>query len=85
MAKSNRKRAQDAAREAVILLGGVGETSRLMNVSRTTVEWWLKRGVPPTRVLEFEAVINVKRQEYQAMSMKAITRHDLRPDIYPEP
>lgn len=76
---------REAFREAVIFLGGVTETSRVMGVSRTAVQLWLETGIPPRRVLQLEAAMDEKRKEYQSMAMKRITRHELRPDIYPEP
>ena len=76
---------RNAFNAAVLYLGGVTETARIMGVSRTAIQDWQARGVPPRRVLQLEEALEAKRQEYQSMARVPVTRHDLRPDIYPEP
>jgi len=65
----------DYLRNAVKQAGGQEAFVELLkqydvNVCRQAVSKWLKRGVPPTRVIAVERITG-------------IPRHVLRPDIYP--
>lgn len=57
---------------AVRLIGGQSATARLLSVDQSTVHEWLRSG----RLLPAEHVLKVE-------CATGISRHDLRPDIYP--
>ncbi|WP_341207258.1 YdaS family helix-turn-helix protein [uncultured Sphingomonas sp.] len=61
-----------ALRSAVERAGGQSATARILKVSQAAVWKWLDEGkvLPAEHVLTLEAATN-------------ISRHDLRPDIYP--
>lgn len=66
-----------AAARAIELLGGPSKVARLLadrgiDITPWAVNKWRQR-VPSDRVLLLEALTNGK-----------VTRHDLRPDIYPQ-
>ena len=57
-----------ALKLAIFMAGGASKLSRQLGISKQAVaQWW---EVPPIRVLAVEAA-------------SGISRHDLRPDIYP--
>lgn len=60
---------------AVEIAGGQSALARLIGCKQAHVWWWLNRSlrVPAEYVLPIEAATE-----------GAVTRHDLRPDIYPE-
>lgn len=64
----------EALKRAVELLGGQSAIARLLGVTQPSVWAWLNRGkeLPAEHVLAVEAATGV-------------SRHDLRPDIYPRP
>nr|WP_103730666.1 YdaS family helix-turn-helix protein [Novosphingobium sp. HII-3] len=64
----------DALRQAVNLAGGQSATARICQRSQAAVWKWLNKGklLPAECVLAMEAATGV-------------SRHDLRPDIYPSP
>lgn len=68
---------QEACKRAVELAGGAAELARKLNalkdrpkISRHAIYQWAR--VPDRRVIDVEHVIN-----------KQVTRHELRPDLYP--
>ena len=62
----------DALKRAVEILGGQSAMARLLGLAQTSVWAWLRKGklLPPEHVLAVEEATG-------------ISRHDLRPDIYP--
>jgi|GEM_PF-2069363 len=58
--------------KAIAILGTQKELAALCNVAQQQISKWLKNGVPPARVLMIERATN-----------GAVTRYDLRPDLYP--
>ena len=60
----------DALRYAISKAGGPDELARKLDITRQAISQW--KQVPPLRVLEVERITGVPR-------------HDLRPDLYPEP
>jgi DNA-binding transcriptional regulator YdaS (Cro superfamily) len=58
----------EALREAVKRLGGLRAAGRALGIAYQAIQKWDR--VPPVRVLEIERLTGV-------------SRHDLRPDIYP--
>jgi len=58
----------EALKRAVRLSGGQAEFARLIGITAQAVSQWNE--VPPLRVLEVERV-------------SGVSRHDLRPDLYP--
>jgi len=61
-----------AFKKAVKIVGSQSAMGRLLGVSQAAVWRWMRQGkaVPPEHVLSVEAATN-------------ISKHDLRPDIYP--
>lgn len=58
---------------AVALAGGMGVVARRLEISKQAVWWWTHVGrVPADRVLELEQLCQGR-----------VTRHELRPDLYP--
>lgn len=64
---------QAALREAVKRIGSQSATGRLLKVSQAAVWEWLRKD----KVLPAEHVLTVEAET-------GISRHDLRPDVYPE-
>ena len=65
----------DALRKAIEIVGGQTELARRIggSVKQQHIHSWLKRSyIPPDRVLAIEAATD-----------RAVTRHELRPDLYP--
>lgn len=62
----------EALRRAVAALGGQSAMARLLGISQPSVWYWVDKGkaLPPEHVLAVE-------------DATGISRHDLRPDIYP--
>lgn len=62
----------DALKRAVEILGGQSAMARLLGLAQTSVWAWVRKGklLPPEHVLAVEEATG-------------ISRHDLRPDIYP--
>jgi len=66
----------EALQEAVQIVGGQSELARRIGgkVRQQHVHYWLKRGyIPPDHVIAIEAATEGR-----------VSRHRLRPDIYPE-
>ncbi|MBK8752402.1 MAG: helix-turn-helix domain-containing protein [Candidatus Competibacteraceae bacterium] len=64
---------QDALQSAVLRAGGQTHLAKAIGLKQGHIWFWLKRGrIPAERVLAVEAATG-------------ISRHELRPDIYPEP
>lgn len=63
---------QEAATRAIVMLGGLSATARVMGVTAPAVRKWTRYRVPAERVLALEAATEER-----------VTRHELRPDIYP--
>lgn len=65
-----------AIEKAVKQLGGPSGMAAALGIQGTnpqmTVRQWVKRGVPAARVLDIERATKGK-----------VTRHELRPDLYP--
>jgi len=55
------------------IVGSQAELARLMGVTSMAVTKWVYNGVPAERVLAIEKLCKGK-----------VTRHQLRPDIYPK-
>lgn len=65
---------ENALQKAVEIAGGKAALARTVGVTYQAVQQWVASGrCPPTRVLAIE---KATRGE--------VSRHDLRPDIYPE-
>lgn len=65
---------EDAIRRAVQLAGGAASLARRLGITRVSVHEWVKRGrIPAERVIAVEAAVDAQ-----------VTRHELRPDLYPE-
>lgn len=62
----------DALKRAVAILGGQSKTARFLDLSQTSIWKWVSKG----KVLPAEYVLKVE-------AATGISRHDLRPDIYP--
>ena len=61
-------------KRACEVVGGQSNLAKIIGVSPAAVNKWLKKGEPPAeRVLQIE---NATSRE--------VTRHQLRPDLYPE-
>ena len=61
-----------ALRRAVAIIGGQSKTARLLDLSQTSIWKWVSKG----KVLPAEHVLTIE-------AATGISRHDLRPDIYP--
>lgn len=63
-----------ALNRAIEIAGGQAALAKLCGVKQQTVFCWLRKfgRVPAARVLQIEKIVN-----------GVISRHDLRPDIYP--
>lgn len=68
---------REALEKAISAVDGLSELARRLEVTPQTVVNWRKRGIPPRRVLD------VERATVGANGQPAVTRHELRPDIYP--
>lgn len=62
----------DALRRAVAIIGGQSKTARLLDLSQTSIWKWVSKG----KVLPAEYCLKVE-------AATGISRHELRPDIYP--
>jgi len=62
----------NAIERAIQAVGGQKNLAKMMGVSKQAVTKWRKK-VPAERVLKIESATN-----------GAVTRHELRPDLYPE-
>jgi len=64
----------NALQKAIKYVGSQKALAKAIGSKQQTVNWWLhkSRKVPPEYVLSIERVVN-----------GAVTRYDLRPDIYP--
>lgn len=63
----------NAIRKVIDLVGGSSELARRCDVRAQAIQYWLKIGkVPAERVLQMEKMVKGE-----------VSRHDLRPDIYP--
>lgn len=62
---------QQALRRALKIVGGISALARALNIERQAVQQWTV--VPVRRVIDVEVATGSQ-----------ISRHDLRPDIYPE-
>jgi DNA-binding transcriptional regulator YdaS (Cro superfamily) len=70
---SDQQRPLQALLKAIIIAGGQSCIARKCDVKPQTIQVWLKLGrVPAERVLQIEKIVN-----------KEVSRHELRPDIYP--
>lgn len=68
-----------ALERAIEVAGGLTKLADRLEVSPQVIVNWRKRGnVPPDRVLAIEAA-TVDADS----GLPAVTRHDLRPDLYP--
>jgi DNA-binding transcriptional regulator YdaS (Cro superfamily) len=67
------------ALERAIDLCGVSGLAKVCGVSPQAVHKWRANGVPPERVLDIERATRDPKTE-----TARVTRHDLRPDLYPE-
>lgn len=67
----------DGLTKAIDLMGGQAELAKALGLPgknpSMTVSHWKKRGIPAKRVLDIERVTRRK-----------VTRHELRPDLYPD-
>jgi DNA-binding transcriptional regulator YdaS (Cro superfamily) len=63
---------QDALRRALDILDGVRNLAKACDVSVQAVYKWLENGVTAERAIEIETATGGK-----------VTRHELRPDLYP--
>jgi DNA-binding transcriptional regulator YdaS (Cro superfamily) len=70
--ESDRSAPVEALRRAVEAIGGQAATARLLGITQPAVSLWLSKG----QVLPAEHVLTVERET-------GVSRHDLRPDIYP--
>jgi len=61
-----------ALRRAIQQAGGTGAVSAALAVHKTAPAFWLRSCLPVRRVLEIE-------------TLSGVSRHELRPDIYPPP
>jgi DNA-binding transcriptional regulator YdaS (Cro superfamily) len=63
---------QSPIERAIEIVGGLTALATLIDVSPQVIVNWRERGVPANRALAIEAATGAK-----------VTRHELRPDIYP--
>jgi len=59
---------------AIAAAGGISEFTKHLGITPKAVSEWRKRGVPPTRCREIEAIVQGK-----------VTRYELRPDVFGQP
>lgn len=64
----------DALQKAIDIVGGLAQLGKACGVSYQAVQKWLKTCVPAEKVLPI----------YRA-TCGAVTPHELRPDLYPDP
>lgn len=57
--------------KAILLAGSGSKLARLLDVTSMTVTQWKRRGVPAERCMAIERAVN-----------GAVTRYDLRPDVF---
>lgn len=65
---------QNPIQAAIDLVGSQQNLADILQCKQQTVDYWLTAGLPAKHVLKLEKALN-----YQ------ITRHQFRPDLYPEP
>lgn len=63
---------KDALLSAIKIIGSQSVLARKLGIKQQTVFVWTKTGLPPRRVLQVEQLTGGK-----------ISRHDLKPSIYP--
>jgi len=66
------KISKNALLEAITICGSQKKLAAKCKATQQEISDWLKKGVPPGRVISVEKAVN-----------GAVTRHQLRPDIYP--
>lgn len=71
MATRHDHRMTDALGEAIRIAEGAANLARMLGVTPQAIDGWKLRGVPATRVIQVE-------------NATGVSRHILRPDIYPE-
>jgi DNA-binding transcriptional regulator YdaS (Cro superfamily) len=69
---------EDALKQAVTIVGGSVALAREIGVTSQAVGQW--KICPVLRVRAVEAAVNRARKR----AAKQITKHDLRPDVYPK-
>ena len=62
---------------AIKLAGGLAKLAEKMEVTPQVIHNWRHRGIPAERVLEIE------RATLDEAGIPKVSRHDLRPDLYP--
>jgi DNA-binding transcriptional regulator YdaS (Cro superfamily) len=67
------QRGRKALLKAVQMCKTQQKLAEKCHVKQQYISDWIKNGLPPNRVLSIEKAVN-----------GAVTRHELRPDIYPE-
>jgi len=60
----------EAIKNAILNVGSQSELARRLGVTPQAVQFWTRSGIPP------KWVISVEKET-------GVSRHDLRPDIYP--
>jgi DNA-binding transcriptional regulator YdaS (Cro superfamily) len=66
------KKSKNALLRAIRLSISQKNLAGKCSATQQEISDWLKKGIPPTRVISVEKAVN-----------GAVTRHELRPDIYP--
>jgi DNA-binding transcriptional regulator YdaS (Cro superfamily) len=67
------KKSRQSLLRAIRLCSTQKKLAKICGVTQQAVNDWLKRGIPAHRALTVERAVS-----------GAVTRHELRPDIYPE-
>ena len=62
---------------AIKSAGGLARLAERMKVTPQVIHNWRSRGIPAERVLEIE------RATADESGVPSVSRHDLRPDLYP--
>ena len=62
----------EALTRAIHIVGSASELARQLNISQAAISQWRHKRVPAARVLAIETATNGK-----------VSRHELRPDLYP--
>lgn len=68
----------EALERAIDSAGGLTRLAARMKVKPQVIANWRSRGVPAERVLELE-----RATMDELTRLPAVTRHELRPDLYP--